>query len=147
MAIRSLSYLFHSFLIATSFARYVAIGSFISFIVTLLLLIPLAQYGINYVGLGVFLRALIGLCVSLYFMSKIELFSIRRYFSKCRYPALYVSASLVYFISLILLKYEQSLLIAIGACFVIISSYLILNISTNGASLLKDYHFIKSWKK
>ena len=147
MAIRSLAYLFHSFLIAISFARYVAIGTFISFIVTLLLLIPLAQYGINYVGLGVFLRALIGLCVSLYFMSKIEYFSIRRYFSKCRYPVLFVSASLVYFISLILLKYEQSLLIAISACFVLISTFLILNISTNGASLLKDYHFIKSWKK
>lgn len=146
MSIRSLAYLFHSFLIATGFARYVVWGTFISFIMTILMLVPLSKYGIYHIGFGVFVRAFIGLILSLLFMSKIKLFNIVKYFKKIKYHLLLLIMISLYFSFLSLFEYDQSFQTALILCFIIAFIYLPLNIFDKGKVLINDYRFIKSWK-
>ena len=88
MAVRAFSYLNYPFLYGIGSVKYVTHMNAINFILTLIILIPLSNFGIDFVAMGIFARACLGVFIGFSFMSKIQGYNLKAYLFRIRGPLL-----------------------------------------------------------
>lgn len=146
MAVRTISYLNYPFLYGIGSVKYVTYMNAINLILTLIILIPLSNYGIDFVAMGIFVRACVGLFIGFSFMSKIPQFNLGEYLYRIRGPIL--SFPLIYLAVYLAKAYPlpDGFHFEIVPVFILLLTYLLLILLVNKNQVFNDFRSVKLWK-
>ena len=118
----------------------------INFILTLIILIPLSNFGIDFVAMGIFARACLGVFIGFSFMSKIQGYNLKAYLFRIRGPLL--SFPLIYIFVHLAKAYPlpNRFYFEIIPALTLLISYLFVIVFVNKKQVMNDFRAVKHWK-
>ena len=141
MSFRTFNYLFSAYMISNGFARYVSYSTMIYLVMTFLILLPMAKFGIIGVAVGIFSRTFLGLFVSLFFINKLKDFSLIMYLQKINIILASIPLAFALHSNNVLKSSIKEPLLLIAS---VVLYYVLLIIVARG-KIIQDFKKVRNW--